>query len=114
MDKLYENIKKERLRLNMSQQELAELVGYKGKSMIAKIEKGEVDLSIDTISRFAKVLKCSELELIWGTPEEELDEETQRKSDLITGYLEQLNDEGLQEALKRLQELTELSKYKKD
>ena len=32
MLKLYENIKKRRTELNISQQELAELVGYKGKS----------------------------------------------------------------------------------
>ena len=49
---------------NMSQQELAELVGYKGKSMIAHVENGRVDLSASMISKFAKVFNVSELELM--------------------------------------------------
>ena len=46
---LYENIKKRRPELNMSQQELAELVGYKGKSMISQVENGQIDLPITMV-----------------------------------------------------------------
>ena len=42
---LYKNIKARRLELKMSQDRLAELTGYKDRSSIAKIEKGEVDLA---------------------------------------------------------------------
>ena len=42
---LYQNIKSRRTELKMSQDTLAELTGYKDRSSIAKIEKGEVDLA---------------------------------------------------------------------
>lgn len=71
---LYENIRKRRLQLNMSQQELSELIGYtSGKSMIAKIESGKVDLTQSKIIEIAKALKISPGELMgW---EEQLTEE---------------------------------------
>ena len=53
---LYENIKKRRKELNMSQQELAEAVGYSGKSMISQIENGLIDLSVDMIVKIAEAL----------------------------------------------------------
>ena len=51
---LYKNIKARRLELKMSQDRLAELTGYKDRSSIAKIEKGEVDLAESKIREFAK------------------------------------------------------------
>lgn len=54
---LYENIKSRRLALNMTQSELAEIMGYADKSMIAKIEKGIVDLPQSKIIAFANALK---------------------------------------------------------
>ena len=54
---LYENIKKRRLELNMSQQDLAEAVGYKGKSMISQVENGQIDLPITMVKKFAEALK---------------------------------------------------------
>lgn len=59
MLKLYENIKKRRIALNLSQQSLAELVGYKGRSMVSQIESGLVDLPESMIEKFAQVLHCS-------------------------------------------------------
>ena len=69
MMKLYENIKKRRLELHMSQQQLAELTGYADKSMIAKIEKGQVDLSQSKLELFAKVLGVKPGDLL-GTTED--------------------------------------------
>lgn len=57
--KLYERIKNRRVALNMSQQELAEAVGYKNKSMISHVEKGMIDLSITMIKKFAEVLNVT-------------------------------------------------------
>lgn len=57
MLELYENIKKIRKEKNISQQKLAEMVGYADKSMISKIEKGEVDLSRTKIIEIAKALQ---------------------------------------------------------
>ena len=53
---LYENIKRRRNELNMTQTELAQKTGYSDKSMIAKIEKGVVDIPISKIDEFAKAL----------------------------------------------------------
>lgn len=61
---LYKNIKEKRLELKMSQDALAELTGYKDRSSIAKIEKGEVDISESKIREFAKALKVSPRELM--------------------------------------------------
>lgn len=53
---IYTNIKNRRKELGLSQEELARLIGYTDRSSISKIEKGKVDLSIDTINAFAKAL----------------------------------------------------------
>lgn len=53
---LYSNIKARRLELGLTQTELAQKMGYADKSMIAKIEKGLVDLPQSKIIAFAKVL----------------------------------------------------------
>ena len=68
---LYQNIKSRRTELKMSQDTLAELTGYKDRSSIAKIEKGEVDLAESKIREFAKALKVSPQELMgWDEPDE--------------------------------------------
>lgn len=55
MLKLYENIKLYRQQARMTQAELAKLTGYIDRSSIAKIEKGQVDLSQSKIEQFAEV-----------------------------------------------------------
>ncbi|MCW6701456.1 LexA family transcriptional regulator [Anaerococcus sp. NML200537] len=59
MATLNQNIKKRRVELNMTQEELATKTGYKSKSAISKIELGERDLSQSQISVFAKALKTT-------------------------------------------------------
>lgn len=61
---LYKNIRERRIELKMSQDTLAELTGYRDRSSIAKIEKGEVDISESKIREFAKALKVSPGELM--------------------------------------------------
>lgn len=60
------NIKKRRFELKMSQQELAEAMGYKTRSTIAKIESGENDVSQKKLTKFALVLDTSVESLISG------------------------------------------------
>lgn len=67
MDKLYENIKNRRIALKMTQQELAEKMGYTNRSSIAKIESGSVDLNQSKIVQFAKILETTPSELMGGT-----------------------------------------------
>lgn len=61
---LYENIKKRRIELNMSQQALAEAVGYKGKSMISQVENGQIDLPITMVNKFAEALQIDAGDLL--------------------------------------------------
>ena len=56
---LYKNIKKRREDLEMTQSQLAEKAGYADKSMIAKIEKGLVDLSQSKIEIIANALSTT-------------------------------------------------------
>lgn len=60
------NIKKRRYELRLSQQELAEAMGYKTRSTIAKIESGENDVSQKKLQRFAAVLDTTPEALISG------------------------------------------------
>ncbi|WP_099321149.1 LexA family transcriptional regulator [Anaerococcus sp. Marseille-P3625] len=59
MATLNQNIKKRRIELNMTQEELALKTGYKSKSAISKIELGNRDLSQSQISVFAKALNTT-------------------------------------------------------
>ena len=82
----------------MSQDTLAKLTGYKDRSSIAKIEKGEVDLAESKIREFVKALKVSPRELMgWDEPDEEPltiaahfdgDEYTEEELDEIKAFAE--------------------------
>lgn len=61
------NIKKRRYELRMSQQDLANALGYKTRSTIAKIESGENDVTQKKLQRFAEVLDTTVEALITGT-----------------------------------------------
>ena len=50
-------IKRQREKLGMSQQELADLVGYKSRSAINKIELGKNGVSEKRLSSYSKALK---------------------------------------------------------
>lgn len=107
---LYKNIKARRLDLKMSQDRLAELTGYKDRSSIAKIEKGEVDLAESKIREFAKALKTSPQELMgWDDPDPDTSiDDTLEK---ICEFYNILNKEGKAEALKRISELSQFVQY---
>ncbi len=63
------NIRKRRYELNLSQQELADLMGYKTRSTIARIESGENDVSHAKLLRFAQALDTTCEALMAGTEE---------------------------------------------
>ena len=66
------NIKKRRIELGLSQQELADALGYKTRSTIAKIESGENDVSQSKLRKFAAVLHTTPEALIAdGVPMQE-------------------------------------------
>lgn len=61
-----DNIKRRRYELRMSQQELANAMGYKTRSTIAKIESGENDVSQKKLQHFAQVLDTTVEALVSG------------------------------------------------
>ena len=62
--KLYENIRARRIALHMTQQELAQKLGYKSTSTIAKIEAGENDIPQARIAAFAAALDTTPADLM--------------------------------------------------
>lgn len=98
---LYENIKKRRIALNMSQQELGELVGYKGRSMICQVEKGMIDLPSRMIIKFAEALRTTPSHLM-GWEEDDLLNVSDR-SDFLNSFTHE--EENI------LRKIRELEKY---
>ena len=66
MLQLYENIRKRREELGLTQTELAHLVGYKSKSAIARIENGGIDIPASKILALANALNTTPWDLIGG------------------------------------------------
>jgi len=56
MKAIYKNIRDRRKELKLTQTDLAQRLGYADKSMIAKIERGLVDLPQNRIEAFAQAL----------------------------------------------------------
>lgn len=73
MSELYRRIRARREELGMSQEELANKLGYKSRSSINKIEKGENDIPQSKIVSFAKALRTTpEFLMGWDNKEQEV------------------------------------------
>ena len=59
MLELYKRIRQRRETLGLSQEELAKKLGYKSRSSINKIEKGENDIPISKVIAFAEALNTT-------------------------------------------------------
>lgn len=110
---LYRNIRLLRKSLKMSQEELANKVGYGDRSSIAKIEAGKVDLPQSQIFKIAAALNVTPSDLmgldgVRDDPAASLDDD---EAILLNTYRE-LSREGKDKLLERCAELKELG-YKK-
>lgn len=63
---IYDRVRAARERKEMSQEALALKLGYKGRSTISKIEKGERDINHAVLIKFAEVLNVSPMWLLFG------------------------------------------------
>ena len=71
IEKLYENIKNRREEIGMSQEELAQKLGYKHRSSINKIELGINNIPTSKIKEFAVALKTTASSLMgWDEMDE--------------------------------------------
>ena len=77
-----ERIKEQRRRLQLSQRDLAERMGYKNHSVIARIEAGKVDIPQSRLDQFASVLGVSHAYLL-GLISEEASVKNDRLAELI-------------------------------
>ena len=62
-EKLGEAVRARRLELDVSQEKLAEMVEVH-RNYVGKIERGEQNLTIETLVRFAKTFRCKPSELL--------------------------------------------------
>ena len=74
MLEIYKRIRARREELGISQEELAKRLGYKSRSSINKIEKGENDIPQSKIVAFAQALQTTPERLMgWEQPTESPD-----------------------------------------
>ena len=85
MSKFGEKIRKIRIGLGMTQEELATRMGYSNKSTITKIEQGSRDVPQNKIAKFAEVLGTTPAILMgWE------DEEEEKNNDALANIVFQL------------------------
>lgn len=85
MKALYSNIKALRIAKGWSQEELALRLGYKDRSMLAKIEAGKVDITVGKVEAFADAFGVAPVDLIGWRDD---------TADGIAAIYAQLNNEG--------------------
>ena len=111
-----QRIKRRREELNLTQDDLARKLGYQSRSSINKIELGKQSLTQSRIKAFAIALGVTPTNLM-GWEDEQSSEIKKQSLERFSSYAEllnQLNEQGQEEALKRIEELTELPKYRKE
>ncbi len=97
-----ERIKIQRMKLGWSQRDLAERMGYKSHSVIARIESGEVDVNQTRLDQFASVLQVSHAYLL-GL----ISEETSLKNDRLAEIIVKMRkDPDFFEAVSNMADLT--------
>lgn len=104
MKALYNNIKALRIAKGWSQEELALRLGYKDRSMLAKIEAGKVDITVGKVEAFADAFGVAPVDLIGWRDD---------TADGIAAIYAQLNNEGkmaLQAAAAGIQSVPAYSK----
>lgn len=83
-------IKIKRKELGLSQGELAARMGLKSKSTICKIEKGEDNLTTDSVIKYAEALGCSVAYLI-GRDDVEVEAEREARSEELWNLFENVD-----------------------
>lgn len=97
MLELYKRIKSRREELSMSQDELARRMGYKSRSSINKIEKGENDIPQSKIKAFAEALDTTPEYLMGWSSDGIVEIKADDEKKLLDGYraLNDLNQQNL-------------------
>ncbi len=99
MKTMYERIRETRRKNHMSQEDLAHAVGYKTRSMVARIERGDVDLSQSKIVAFAKALGVSTDYLMDGENKDAIVEEISKDKQALFRLAQNAKPEAIRAAL---------------
>ena len=97
-----ERIKRRRDELGISQEQLAEILGYKSKTSIHKVEQGITDLPLSKVKMFAEALKTTPSYIMgWTLEEEKINLLSKRErlqlDELISQNAMYFNDENISE-----------------
>lgn len=104
MKPLYKNIRTLREARGWTQEEVAQKMGYKDRSMIGKIEAGKVDITVGKVEAFADLFGVAPVDLIgWR------DGDTAE----LDAVYSQLNNEGQERLLEQAEMLCSMPKYNK-
>ncbi len=111
-------IQSKRIELKFSYQDLANKTGL-SKSTLQRYETGSIrNIPLDKLEILANALEVSPMWIIgYDVPmvkESSNNINSDDKTTLLLDSFNKLNEEGKNEAIKRVDELTELSKYKKE
>ena len=98
-----DRIKARRINLGWSQRELAEKMGYKNHSVVARVEAGKVDLPQSRLDQFAKVLGLSHAYLL-GLVSEDVSKKNDQLAKLV---IRMRNDPDFHKTVADLAELNE-------
>ena len=116
-----EIIQKLRKERKMTQDQLANLLGYRSKSTICKIENDEIDLTKNKLSSIANIFGV-DINTLMGDKQEQSVEKIasiyikeafgQHGVDIMSSF-SKLNPAGQQKAVEDVADLTEIPKYRK-
>lgn len=112
MKEIINRIKTRRNKLMLSYQDLANKTGL-SKSTLQRYETGAIkNMPIDKLDILAKALNVSPAYLMgWEESLPNNDQEYEKETILLSNF-NKLNETGKDEAIKRVEELTEISRYK--
>lgn len=114
---VYDRIKMTRKALGWSQTELAKKSGYAEKSMIARIENKQVDLSLSKLELIAQALGVSAAYLFGVSDKQEQKDRIMMYASNITDLIEKfqaLDDIDRERMVERVDTLLEADKYQED
>lgn len=109
-----ERIKERREALRMSQDELAQKVGYRSRSSINKIEMNKADVGQKKISQLAKALDTTEAFLMGWKEEPYVMEISDRREVELINAFRLLNESGKTTALTHIDFLRSQDSFTKD
>lgn len=106
-----DTLRKLRKEANMTQSDLAKKIGVQ-RSLISKYESGAIDPTFSQLQRIVDAMGISYIYLYDFS--EGRSYVTLNSQDRIRAAFDMLNEEGQKKAVERIEELTEVPKYRKE